>query len=297
MDSANAASAVSQRKPSSLRQRVLSAAVLVPLVVSVVWWSVWSLAAALAAATVLAVRELYAAFAHGGYRAQQRAGVALALAPVLAAALQLITGAPTILPAVIFVIMASLVATLGRHAEEGAVAGWALTVAGALYIGGLLSHAVLLRALDTPLRPGLFATLGLAPGAAWVFLVLMVTWGQDILAYFVGKYAGRTKMAPGLSPKKTWEGAAGGMLGAIGGGALAVALFGLPVSVWAGALLGVAGGVIGPLGDLSESFIKRQVGVKDAGSLIPGHGGVLDRIDSLIFTAPVLYYLILLLTR
>jgi phosphatidate cytidylyltransferase len=295
MDSANAASAVSPKKSSSLRQRVLSSVVLVPLVILVVWWSPWSIAVAVAAATLLATRELFAAFAHGGYHAQSRVGAALALAPVLAASLQPLTPLPLVLPAVILAIIASLVAALRRHAEPGAIAGWALTVAGALYIGGLFCYVVLLRQLDTPLRPGLLPNLGLAPGAAWLFLTLFVTWGQDVLAYFVGKYAGRTKMTPGLSPKKTWEGAVGGMAGAIGGGMLAVWLFDVPISLLAGALLGVVGGVIGPLGDLAESFIKRQVGVKDAGHLIPGHGGVLDRIDSLIFNAPVLYYLIVLL--
>jgi phosphatidate cytidylyltransferase len=269
--------------------------VLAPLVIGVVWWSRWSLALALVAATLVAARELYGAFAHGGYRPQARVGVALALLPVLAAALQPLFPAPLLLPAVALAVMLSLVATLPRHAESGAVADWALTLAGALYTGALLSHLVLIRDLVTPLRAAPLSNLGLAPGAAWIFMTLLVTWGQDILAYFVGKYAGRTKMTPGLSPKKTWEGAAGGLLGSIAAGMLGVALLGLPISLWLGALLGVVGGVVGPLGDLAESFIKRQVGVKDAGDLIPGHGGVLDRIDSLIFTGPTLYYLILLL--
>jgi phosphatidate cytidylyltransferase len=280
-----------------LRQRVLSAVVLVPLVVGVVWWNVWSVVAVLAAAAVLAAFELYGAFAHGGYHPQARVGVALAVAPVLAAALQSLVGVPLILPVVTLAIMVSLVAALRRHSHERALADWALTVAGALYAGVLLAHLVLLREIDTPLRPALVSNLGLAPGAAWIFFVLFVTWWQDVLAYFVGKYLGRTRMAPGLSPKKTWEGAVGGLLGAVLGGVLAVALFGLPMSLLAAALLGAVGGVVGPLGDLSESFIKRQVGVKDAGHLIPGHGGILDRVDSLLFTAPVLYYLIVLLTR
>jgi phosphatidate cytidylyltransferase len=295
MDSANAASAVSPKKSSSLRQRVVSSVVLVPLVILVVWWSPWSIAVTVAAATLLATRELFAAFAHGGYHPQPRVGAALAFAPVLAAALQPLAPAPLILPAIVLALITSLVAALRRHAESGALADWALTVAGALYIGGLFSYIVLLRQLETPLRSGPLPSLGLASGAAWLFLVLFVTWGQDILAYFVGKYAGHTKMTPGLSPKKTWEGFAGGMAGAIGGGLLAVVLFGVPISLFQGALLGLVGGVVGPLGDLAESFIKRQVGVKDAGHLIPGHGGVLDRIDSLIFNAPVLYYLIVLL--
>jgi phosphatidate cytidylyltransferase len=102
-------------------------------------------------------------------------------------------------------------------------------------------------------------------------------------------------MAPSLSPRKTWEGAAGGMVGALAGAFVALALFGLPLSLWKTALIGIAAGIVGPVGDLSESFIKRQAGLKDAGTLIPGHGGVLDRIDSLLFTAPTVYMLALLM--
>jgi phosphatidate cytidylyltransferase len=268
--------------------------VLVPLAVCLVWWSLWSVVAFAAAVAALAVAELYGAFAHGGHQPQAPVGVVLALAPVLAAALQTLTALHVMPPIVTLAIVISLVAALPRHQQEGALAAWALTLAGALYIGGLLSYLVLLRAIETPLRPGPLVDLGLAPGAAWVFLVLFVTYWQDALAYFVGKYLGRTHMTS-LSPKKTWEGAAGGMAGAVGGSLLAVWLFGLPIDLLAGALLGLVGGIVGPLGDLAESFIKRQVGLKDVGRLIPGHGGMLDRIDSLLFTAPVLFYAILAL--
>src|SRR5215213_8224490 len=105
-------------------------------------------------------------------------------------------------------------------------------------------------------------------------MVMVVTWLQDALAYFAGRSFGRHKMAPTLSPKKTWEGAIGGLVASIGAGVACVALMGLPISLGAGALLGMVGGIIGPLGDLAESLIKRQVGLKDAGHLIPGHGGI-----------------------
>ncbi|MEN9937675.1 MAG: hypothetical protein RLZZ387_4254, partial [Chloroflexota bacterium] len=133
MDSANAASAVSPRKASSLKQRILSAVVLAPLVVGLVWWSLWTLVALVTVATVIATVELYGAFAHGGYRAQTRVGVLLAIAPVLAAALEALTDTSLILPALILAVPVSLVAALNRHAEQGALAGWALTVVGALY--------------------------------------------------------------------------------------------------------------------------------------------------------------------
>lgn len=156
---------------------------------------------------------------------------------------------------------------------------------------------VLLREVVSPIGPNLFSMLGLPleSGAAWIYFVLAITWIQDTAAYFVGKYLGRSKMAPVLSPKKTWEGAAGGLIGSILAAIAFAMILGLPLTILQAGVLGLVGGVAGPLGDLAESMIKRQVGLKDAGNLIPGHGGLLDRADSLLFTGPVLYYLIKLL--
>ncbi|MFQ3631806.1 phosphatidate cytidylyltransferase [Roseiflexus sp.] len=293
MDNANAASADSQRNPSALVQRVLSAVVLLPLVVVCVWWGFWPFTALVVAAAVVGLGELYAAFNHGGRQANYALGIVL-LALVLGAMIfRAVAGIDLLAPALALMVMISLAACASRHAQHGAVAEWALTFGGALYIGGLLGFLVLLRALETPLRGGLLALLQPQPGAAWIALVLMATWGQDVFAYFVGKRWGRRRMAPSLSPRKTWEGAAGGMLGALAGALLALALFGLPLSLWMTVLIGVVAGIVGPVGDLSESFIKRQAGLKDAGSLIPGHGGILDRIDSLLFSAPAIYMVLM----
>jgi phosphatidate cytidylyltransferase len=103
-------------------------------------------------------------------------------------------------------------------------------------------------------------------------------------------------MAPALSPHKSWEGAAAGLAAAILAALLLAALFGLPLSPLQAILIGAAGGISGQLGDLAESLIKRQIGIKDSSNLIPGHGGVLDRIDSMLFTAPTVYYTLILLT-
>jgi len=192
---------------------------------------------------------------------------------------------------------AGLIVELARGDHEAALPSWALTLAGTLYLSWLLSHFILLRELNTPLNSGLLASLQIEPGAAWIYFTLAITFIQDTAAYFVGRSWGRHKMAPALSPKKTWEGAIGGLVGAIASSLICIPLLGLPIGFGAGVLLGVAGGVVGPLGDLSESLIKRQVGLKDAGSIIPGHGGILDRADSLLFTAPTLYYLISIFTR
>jgi phosphatidate cytidylyltransferase len=293
MDSANAASAASPRNSGSLAQRVLSAALLLPLLIVLVWWSVWSVALTVAVATVASLIELYSAFRQGGYQPRMLVGIGSALAIVLAIGFQPAVAFDLLLPVVTFVIIGSLAAELAYPQQSGSLPSWGLTQAGAFYIAWLLSHFILLRSIDAPaLHDSIFTPLGIRPGVAWIYYACAITWLQDTSAYFMGRQFGRHKLAPILSPKKTWEGAAGGLIGAILTGIACVWLLGLPITPLQGALLGLVGGIVGPLGDLSESLIKRQVGLKDAGNLIPGHGGLLDRADSLLFTIPILYYLI-----
>ncbi|KAB8140526.1 phosphatidate cytidylyltransferase [Chloroflexia bacterium SDU3-3] len=273
-----------------------SAAVLLPVIIIIVWWNYWAMSLVLGAVVVLALLELYGTYTHGGYRPHTWVGIAGALGLVASVALRPILGGFDLLGLVITLLIAgSLTATLSRSSEERGLASWALTVAGAIYVGWMYSFVLSLRLLETPLRPSFLAGLGLPSGAAWLFGVMAITWLQDTFAYFVGKRFGKHKMAPALSPKKTWEGAAGGMLGAFAGALAGIYLFCLPLSLPQAALLALVGGVVGPVGDLAESLMKRQVGLKDAGNIIPGHGGLLDRSDSLLFTAPILYYIILLL--
>ena len=293
MDSANAASAASPRNSGSLAQRLLSAALLLPLMVVLVWWSVWSVAATVVLATVAGLLELYSAFRQGGYQPRTLVGIGSALAIIAAIGIQPIVAFDLLLPVVTGIIVVGLVAELAYSQQPGSLPSWGLTLAGAFYLAWLLSHFILLRSLNAPaLHDSIFTQFGMQPGVAWIYYACAVTWLQDTSAYFVGRRFGQHKLAPILSPKKTWEGAAGGMLGAILTGIVGVLLLGLPITLLQGALLGLVGGIVGPLGDLSESLIKRQVGLKDAGNLIPGHGGILDRADSLLFTIPILYYLI-----
>jgi phosphatidate cytidylyltransferase len=159
--------------------------------------------------------------------------------------------------------------------EPHAVRPWVWIAAGTAYVGILGSYIVLLRDLDD--------------GRDWVLLALLTTFATDTAAYFTGRALGRHKMAPRISPKKTWDGFAGGYAG---GFAAAVALnyvLGLridPVQITALGLL-IPGAAV--VGDLAESALKRWTGVKDASELIPGHGGVLDRLDSVLFTFAVTY--------
>ena len=131
----------------------------------------------------------------------------------------------------------------------------------------------------------------LSDGGVVVWLIFLSSWGCDTCAYCVGVLIGKHKMAPKLSPKKSVEGGIGGIVGA----ALLGALFALAVNRFGGAFVSPVGGAISQVGDLAASAIKRNHEIKDYGKLIPGHGGILDRFDSVIFTAPVIYYLATLL--
>ena len=151
-----------------------------------------------------------------------------------------------------------------------------LAVLGVIYPGLLLAALVRLRQLDR--------------GEWWIILAITVTWLNDTGAYFAGRAFGRRKLFPRISPSKTWEGAIGGAAGSILG-ALVVQHFWLPaLPAWGAAAIGAGAAVLGPLGDLSESMLKRAFGRKDSGRLLPGHGGLLDRVDSLLFNAPFVLF-------
>ena len=175
-------------------------------------------------------------------------------------------------------VVLSLIGLLIRRQKEGAFTSWVWTIAGILYIGWLLSHLVALRGLDD--------------GRNWVFFILFVTWVSDTTAFFIGRKFGQRKLAPNISPGKTWEGTIGGICGAILMSILffTPTPFQLPLAYWQAILLSVLTSIMGQVGDLIESLLKRNMGVKDSGKLMPGHGGILDRIDSLIFAGIVVYY-------
>jgi len=135
----------------------------------------------------------------------------------------------------------------------------------------------------------LSATRSLPHGFGWVFCALVVTWGNDTAAYFAGRFLGKHKLYPKVSPNKTWEGFAGGMVGSIGGMFFAMAFILPELRVLDCLIVGALGGALGPLGDLCESMLKRAYDVKDSGKMLPGHGGLLDRIDALLFNAPMVF--------
>ena len=158
-------------------------------------------------------------------------------------------------------------------------ADWAITLAAALYAGGLLAHAPLLR--------------GLEDGREWVFVVVLVTFAADTAAFFFGRSFGRTPLAPTISPGKTWEGAGAALVAAIVAAPGLTAVFTLGVALPGTLALGALMGVVGQSGDLLESRLKRAARVKDSGWLLPGHGGVLDRLDSIVFNLALVYYFVM----
>jgi phosphatidate cytidylyltransferase len=157
------------------------------------------------------------------------------------------------------------------------VRGPLFALAGALlYVGLLGAHLVLLRNLDGD--------------GSWVFLPILATWATDTFAYAAGRTFGRRRIAPRISPGKTLEGTAAGLAGGLASVVVLAEVLGLPISFAEAALLGAILPAAAVLGDLAESSLKRGAGVKDTSELVPGHGGLLDRLDSLLFTVPLVYY-------
>ena len=167
--------------------------------------------------------------------------------------------------------------------------GLGYLILGPIYVGFLLAHALMLREIT-----GSGAEIEGTPdfGRSWLLFALLVTFAVDTGAYLVGRSVGRRPMAPSISPNKTWEGSLGGFASAVAAALVLGLVFDLGVPAWQQAVIGGVVGVVGQWGDLIESKLKRIADLKDASSIIPGHGGLLDRLDSVLLTLPAVYYLI-----
>jgi len=266
-----------------LVQRVLSAAILIPLVLGTLLLGGYWFAALVTIAALLANYE----FSRMMHKNDLHPSIAFGLcltAALMGAAMWPQQALTRFVLALIT--MAALTWEVIRVNVKGqmvssALSSWALMLAGALYIGGLASHFISLRQLER--------------GEYWVGLALLTTWLCDTAAYFVGTWFGKHKSFPLISPKKTWEGTIAGLIAGTVTAALVGLLLDIPI-VW-GLPLGLALSLAATFGDLAESLIKRQVRIKDSGNIIPGHGGALDRIDSLLFVVTIVYYFALWLPR
>ncbi len=262
---------------SSLLLRSLTAIVAIPTILVVLWFGGWVVFAALAIIIGWASYEMHRMLTGAGMHPLSALSLALSLDFLVAAILptwrvQLIEGGITLL------LLASLTwLVVGRKTLNGSLVDWALTLAVPFYIGWSLSFFQRLRG----------DVIGFSPGFWWVFVVLVGTWVFDSAAFFAGGLFGRHKLATLVSPSKTWEGVIGGIIG----GVAATLLTTLPLQIplYHAIILGVLISLASQIGDLAESLIKRQTHVKDSSHLIPGHGGILDRIDSMLFTVMIVY--------
>ena len=258
-----------------LKQRVLSAVVLIPIALALLYLGGWWFTALVLLFGILAAYEAYVMLRRNDHAPLTWWGV-------LFVAALIVTGMTENDFWFFVVLVAGVLITLTRalfHVTSQPATDWTLTVGVALYLGVLMRHGPLLRN-----RPD---------GLWWVIVALVTTWIGDSAAYFVGTAIGRHRLAPRLSPKKSWEGAIAGWVSGALTGLLLVPLV-LPLSPLQGLILGLLITLVAVPGDLAESMFKRQCGVKDSGHLIPGHGGAFDRIDSLLFVFPVVYWLALL---
>jgi phosphatidate cytidylyltransferase len=259
-----------------LLTRVLTALLGAPLLVAlIVWGPAWGFPALTVVLVALALHELYTLTTPG--TPPWLRGLGILVGSAIAASWLCCQGPQLALAVATLGTLALLLAHLRLAGELPAAAPRIAASLGGLAYGVLpLTHLGLLYQLP--------------PGWKLVLLVLLFTFAGDTLAYFVGRAVGRRPFAPRVSPKKTWEGALGGLLGSTLA-CLAWRQWVMPELTLVDVLvLGLGVGFCGQLGDLCESLIKRSVGVKDSGKLLPGHGGVLDRFDAVSFSAPLVYY-------
>jgi phosphatidate cytidylyltransferase len=262
---------------SNLAIRLLTAAVVVPPLLGLLFKGpAWGFFALVLVACAVAAAELFR-MTHPGDRIAQGIGVLTAL--VACATTYCCSGDPKALFAMIAgVTLVGLLTPLWRLGDMQTAALRTLAgVAGPFYVGSLLAALALLR------------RDGGDDGGKLVFMSLTFSWLADTGGYFFGRFLGKTKLYEAVSPKKTRAGFVGALVGASAGGALA-SLWYLPTLPLAHALpLALFAGAIGQLGDLVESLLKRSTGIKDSGGIVPGHGGMLDRIDALIVVSPIVY--------
>jgi phosphatidate cytidylyltransferase len=262
----------SASRATALGRRVGSTVLLLPLFVWVVAWApAWAFAALVLLVGALGQWEFLRMFERAGVPTLRGIGVVGGLAVTASFAV------PELAPvALSVVVLGGLTAGLALPGERPAWEPVIVTVFGVCYVNWLLGHALRLRALPA--------------GVDWILLLVWVTWIGETTAYVVGSTMGRRKLAPRVSPKKTVEGALAQLLVSPLAALAAQASFAPVLSSTEAITIGLILGVVGQVGDLVESLFKRSVGTKDTGGLIPGHGGILDRIDGLLFNTPALFY-------
>jgi phosphatidate cytidylyltransferase len=275
---------------SSLPRRIAVASIAIPLAAAMVYLGSWLLVAGLAVLGVVGSRELFGLAERAGVRAYRAPGyIGAVLAPVIALLVLGGGGGQPLEPlGALLIGTIWLLGTMGcavarSGPSQRPILALAVTLFGPCYAAGLLAFVVLLR-------HGMSGASALT-GTGLVFLPLVTTWVCDTLAMTGGSLFGGPRFAPVISPNKTWSGAVSGLVGAgivaVTYGKLLLDDVGVTLTTWQLLAIGAVVGILGQLGDLAESLLKRSVGVKDSGTFFPGHGGVLDRLDSLYWVIPM----------
>ncbi len=266
-----------------MRQRATSAAILVPVLLLVLAVGGVLLAAAVAVVTVFAARETFALLRQGGYPTLPLLGTALALTVIVDATFpDVLEGSGLLLMAIGIIVVA--VASFTRTDPKEGLATWMATAFGAIYVS-LLAFIVRLGHV-APVVPSGSPLELLDAERGWILLLLLAVWAYDTGAFLVGRQFGRERFLTHISPSKTYAGLVGGVVASTV--VVGVLLWGLGQSPLHALLLGPLTALAAQAGDLAESMLKRAAGAKDSGTLIPGHGGMLDRVDSFLFAAPVI---------
>ena len=265
-----------------LRERLAVTLLLLPLALWVIADGSWLYLAAIGLVLALAAAEFALLFRRHGFRPATGLIVGGTVLLTISRFFSGFDQAPALLTALFLVAMTWHLVDFERGAPRSGT-DLAITLAGILYLGWIGAFLISLRRMPD--------------GEWWLLLALPSVWLADTAAYFVGRAVGKRRLSPRLSPKKTWEGYLAGLVGGALTGLLFAPLWQMGagpasgVSPASGLLLGVIIGALAPLGDLGESMIKREIGVKDSGTLLPGHGGALDRLDSWLWAGVLGFYL------
>lgn len=263
-------------------KRWLTAIIAVPLLFAVVYAGSDALFSAIIILIILVGVYEYHQIAFGaGHLREKAQGMAIGLmipVTVYFGDMQMLLAVLSF--AVLFVFFVYLLRIKEDHFDIRPVAKLVL---GFMYVPLMMSYFILIRRLDQ--------------GVLWIFFLLVLAFSGDVTAYYVGKNIGKKKLLPHVSPNKTVEGTIGLIIGSTAGCVIFKAIFFPALPVVHAAALGFFGGILGQLGDLCESAMKRSSGVKDSGMILPGHGGILDRLDCLIFIAPFVYYYYIFLIK
>lgn len=281
---------------TELAQRLTVAAVGIPIVLLALYIGRWALGPILAVLCAGAALEVYRMAEQRGVRPLRVPGAMGAAALLLIAMLRptVVGAAPLLWTATLLLVLTVALGVIWVRGSVGQpLLTLSVTVVGAVLPAGAFSYVIFLRHLPVPADP-INDVWGSLVGVSLVLYPLATTWLTDSAAYFAGKRWGRRKLMPSVSPGKTREGALAGLVGGTVAGLLIALAFnawlGIALDPVLGALGGLALGAISQAGDLAESAWKREAGVKDSGAVFPGHGGILDRMDSLLFTIPAGYW-------